>query len=125
VITPPSGRAHTIVFIQTVERINILGTGDADATLQRLETRQSGRHTGKVGNPEFLLGEGLYSLTVSLSIPHIAVFDRHAEVVIFEVVDILSKRRQWQHQRRPGLLGPEIPWQVLRAENPSPENGDD
>jgi hypothetical protein len=26
------------------------------------------------------------------------------------VIDLTSQRRQWQHQRRPGILGIELPW---------------
>lgn len=102
--------AHVICFIHTSEGINVFGSGDADCAPERLGGRQPGRYVGEFEVPAFLLGEGQYSIDVSLSVPFVVVYDRHSSVVGFEVFDSASQRRQWQHRRRPGILGIELPW---------------
>ncbi len=106
--------AHVICFVHTADGTNVLGSGDADCQPDRLEVRPVGRYRGRFELPAFLLGEGHYTITVSLSVPFGEVFDRHANVVSFEVEDNTSVRRQWQHNRRPGILGLELPWEYDR-----------
>ena len=109
--------SHVICFIHTHDGVNILGSGDADCSPERLlEKREPGRYSGEFQIPASLLGEGHYLLTVSLGIPFIQVFDRHEDILAFDVVDLTSKRREWQHKRRPGILGIEIPWQLEKLE---------
>ena len=120
-VNEPVTGVHTIVFVHTTDGINLLGTGDADLSANRLETREPGRYRGQVTLPPFLLGEGVYSLNVSLSVPYGVVYDRHSELLTFRVYDNLSQRRQWQHSRRPGLLGLEFPWTVTRLSDQSNE----
>jgi len=102
--------AHVICFFNTIDGINVFGCGDADVSPERLGERRIGRYCGEFEVPAFLLGEGIYSITVSLSVPFGEIFDRHENIIGFEIIDLSSKRRDWQHRRRPGLLGIEIPW---------------
>lgn len=101
---------HVICFIFTVEGINVFGTGDADLSPERLNIREPGNYTGEFEVPPHLLGEGNYSITVSLGRPFQEVYDRHESVIHFTIVDDSSMRRNWLHKRRPGILGIEIPW---------------
>jgi hypothetical protein len=102
--------AHVICFITTNDGVNVIGTGDADTNSDRLGTRFPGQYVGKFSIPASLLGEGHYSITVSLGIPFVQVYDRHENILGFEIIDLGSTRRELQHQRRPGILGLEIPW---------------
>lgn len=107
--------AHVITFVSTMDGVNLLGTGDADTRADRLGARQPGSYVGRVQIPAFLLGEGRYTVTVSMGVPYVQVFDRHENVVSFDVFDASSQRREWQHRRRPGLLGVELDWEVERV----------
>lgn len=103
--------SHVICFIRTKEGVNVFGTGDADNAPWRLNARKPGYYSGEFEVPASLLGEGYYIITVSLGIPFVQVFDRHQDLIGFKVVDYSSKRRKWQHQRRPGILGLELSWE--------------
>ena len=105
--------SHVICFIQTQEGVNVFGTGDADNAPYRLNERKPGYYSGEFEVPALLLGESYYTITVSLGIPFIQVFDRHPDLIGFQVVDYSSERRKWQHQRRPGILGLEFSWEYV------------
>jgi len=109
-VNRPVTGAHVIVFVHTADGTNLLGSGDADIDPTRLEARARGRYRGTVDLPGNLLGEGRYTVTIALGVPYVEVYDRHEALGSFEVVDRTSRRRQWQHQRRPGALGLELPW---------------
>ena len=109
-INRPVTGAHVICFVQTADGVNILGTGDADCSPERLGRREPGNYCGEFKIPANLLGDGRYFLTISLGIPFVHVYDRHETIINFEIFDNYSNRRQWQHNRRPGILGVEIPW---------------
>jgi len=109
-INSPVTGAHVICFIYNSEGINILGSGDADCSPERLKLRQRGVYRSRFQVPAQLLGEDRYFLTVSLGIPFIQVYDRHEGIISFEIFDNKSRRRQWQHTRRPGILGLELLW---------------
>jgi len=109
-VNEPVESAHVICFIHTIEGVNVLGCGDADTNPERLGRRNPGYYEGEFVIPASLLGEGTYTLTVSLSVPFVRVYDRHENIISFDIVDFNSTRRQWQHKRRPGILGLEIPW---------------
>ena len=111
-VNRPVAGAHVICFINTSAGVNVLGTGDADCSPQRLDGREAGTYRGEFRLPPFLLGEGWYSLTVALGVPYVQVYDRHETILSFEVFDGTSERRKWQHKRRPGILGIELPWIV-------------
>ncbi len=113
-INRPVKASHVICFISTYDGVNVMGTGDADTSPQRLEVRLPGQYAGKFSVPSGLLGEGRYTLTVSLGVPFVQVYDRHENILTFEIIDQRSTRRAWQHQRRPGILGFEIPWNYER-----------
>jgi lipopolysaccharide transport system ATP-binding protein len=110
-VNVPVTGAHVICFIYTAEGVNVLGSGDADCARERLETRRRGRYRGEFEIPAFLLGEGRYTLGVSLGVPFMQVYDRRDHCLSFAVTDQRSsRRREWLHQRRPGILGMELPW---------------
>jgi len=115
--------AHVICFFHTSGGINVFGTGDADCASERLGDRPPGHYCGEFEVPAFLLGEGQYSITVSLGVPFLRRYDRHENVVVFEVTDNTSQRRQWQHRRRPGLLGLELAWYYRRDPVQQPADG--
>ena len=121
-INRPISSAHVICFFINEEGVNVLGSGDADCNPERLTERRPGQYEGTFEVPAFLLGEGRYSIDVSLSVPFVQVFDRPEGVIMFEITDTTSRRREWQHKRRPGVLGIELPWQyevepIMRAIN--------
>ena len=102
--------AHVICFINTADGVNVLGSGDADSAPERLGTRPVGSYTGEFEIPGCLLGEGRYSITVSMGMPFREVFDRHESIIAFRVRDDRSIHRQFQMKRRPGILGLDLPW---------------
>ena len=116
-INAPQAGAHVICFINNADGVIVLGSGDADCYPQRLEKREKGAYRGVFEVPASLLGEGIYSLTVSMGIPFVQVFDRHENIVPFQIDDHRSSRRAWQHIRRPGILGMELPWTAERLEH--------
>jgi len=113
-INRPVVGALVICFVYTYNSVNLFGTGDADSSPDRLGIREPGKYHGEFEIPENLLGEGSYSITVSMGVPYVQVYDRHEAIIGFEIVDKDSNRRQWQHIRRPGILGIEIPWKVKK-----------
>jgi lipopolysaccharide transport system ATP-binding protein len=115
-VNRPVSSAHVICLINNSDGVNVLSSGDTDLDEAKLGKRQPGSYRGEFQIPAFLLGEGGYSLTVALSVPFIQTYDRHEAIVSFEVVDNTSVRRQWQHKRRPGILGLEIPWATNQLE---------
>ena len=115
-INTPLAGAHVICFIHNFDGTIILGSGDTDCFPERLETRVKGRYRGSFEVPASLLGEGNYSITVSLGIPFVHAIDRHANILCFQIIDNKSMRRIWQHTRRPGILGLELPWLVEMME---------
>jgi lipopolysaccharide transport system ATP-binding protein len=102
--------AHVICFFCSADGTNIFGTGDADCRPERLETRHPGHYCAEFEVPRLLLGEGQYSITVALGIPFVQNFERHENLVRFEIVDLRSESRHWAHRRRPGILGIQLPW---------------
>jgi lipopolysaccharide transport system ATP-binding protein len=108
--------AHVICFVYTSDGVNVLGTGDTDCSPERLDRREPGIYRSKFHVPPSLLGEGLYSLTVSLGVPYIDVYDRHENTISFEIFDSASQRGQYQHRRRPGILGLELPWTIEKLD---------
>ena len=113
-INRPVSGAHVICFFYNLEGVNVLGTGDADLHSERFGQRGIGRYRAFFEIPPRLLGEGTYTVTVSLSVPFVAVYDRPEHVLTFGLVDKTSHRRESYHIRRPGVLGIEIPWHVER-----------
>jgi lipopolysaccharide transport system ATP-binding protein len=114
-VNRPVSSAHVACFIYNLEGICVLGTGDADIDQERLGTRREGRYKAWVQIPPRLLGEGTYSVTVTMGVPYVLVYDRHESVVQFQVTDTTSNRRELQHTRRPGILGIELPWSTERV----------
>lgn len=119
-VNSPVRGAHTICFIHSADGTNVFGSGDADCSPERLGERRVGTYTAEFEVPAFILGQDTYSITVSLSVPFGPVFDRHTSIIHFNVVDNSSVRRLWETNRRPGILGFELPWTYLDAE-PVPE----
>jgi lipopolysaccharide transport system ATP-binding protein len=115
-VNHPVSGAHVICFIHTADGINVFGSGDADCAPERLWERQLGSYTGEFEVPAFLMGEGRYSVTVSLGVPFQSVIDRHESLVYFDIVDNSSARRQSYKKRRPGILGFDLPWTYLNGE---------
>ena len=102
---------HVICFIHTSDGVNVLGCGDSDCAPERLESRAPGRYRAWFEVPASLLGEGVYTISVSLGIPFVQNYDTHPHCTAFTVTDARSSmRRKWQHRRRPGILGLELPW---------------
>jgi len=115
-INVPQAGAHIICLISNSDGVVIFGSGDADCHPQRLEKRIKGAYRASFEVPASLLGEGTYLVTVSMGIPFVQVFDRHENIVEFKIDDHKSNRRVWQHIRRPGILGLELPWVVETLE---------
>ena len=113
-VNKPISGAHVICFVHTADGTNVLGSGDADIHPQRFEKRDIGTYRGEFEIPPNLLGEGWYYLTVALGIPFVQVFERHEEILSFEIIDSSSTRRMTQSGRRPGILGLDLTWNVER-----------
>ena len=107
---------HVACFIYNFDGVCVLGSGDADLNPERLEDRLPGRYRSTFKIPPKLLGEDSYTITVTMGKPYVKVYDRHEAIVQFQVVDETSMRRQFQHKRRPGVLGIELPWTTERLE---------
>ena len=112
-VNQPTASAHAICYFLSADGINVLGSGDTDCTPHRLGQRRVGSYTAEFEVPAFILNEGRYSISVSLSIPFTRYLDRHDSLVYFTVVDESSVRRTSYQQRRPGVLGLELPWTYL------------
>ncbi|MFC1812458.1 ABC transporter ATP-binding protein [Thermodesulfobacteriota bacterium] len=106
--------AHVACFIHNIEGVCVFGSGDADINQDRLGTRTEGSYKACFQVPPRLLGEGIYTITVTSGIPYVHVYDRHESIVQFQIIDKTSCRRKWQHKRRPGILGIELPWVVQK-----------
>jgi lipopolysaccharide transport system ATP-binding protein len=109
-VNRPVSSSHVACFIHTIEGICILGTGDVDTNSDGLGMRGEGRYKACVQIPPNLLGEGTYTITVTMGIPYVVAYDRHEAIIQFQVIDSSSNRRKFQHTRRPGILGLELPW---------------
>jgi lipopolysaccharide transport system ATP-binding protein len=114
-INRPVTSAHVACFLYTADGVCILGSGDADIDQSNLETREPGHYRGCLEITPRLLGEGRYTITITMGVPYVAVYDRHESLIEFEIVDFTSQRRTYQHTRRPGLLGLELPWSVEKC----------
>lgn len=115
-VNQPVRGAHVICFFHTSNGVNVFGSGDADCAPHRLGERRRGSYTAEFEVPAFILGEGGYSISVNLSLPFQRYLDRHESVVHFSVVDHASKRREAYTERRPGILGFDLPWSYLDGE---------
>ena len=104
--------SHVACFVSNADGVCVLGTGDADLDAGRLSPRHPGRYQASFQIPAKLLGEGAYSITVTMGKPYVEVYDRHEGIVSFRIEDHTSRRRASQHVRRPGILGVELPWDV-------------
>ncbi len=111
-INRPLSGVHVTCFLYNADGICVLGTGDADVNPERFEQRPTGSYRGCFQIPKCLLDEGNYSVSVTMGIPSLVAYDAHEGIVQFEIVDHSSQRRRYQHGRRRGLLGIELPWQV-------------
>ena len=113
-VNRPVANSHVICFIYTSDGVNVFGTGDSDTNNNWAETRDTGSYVSEIRIPANLLGEGRYTLTVSLGKPYMQVYDRHENVIGFEIIDESSKRSKWQQYRRPGILGIDLDWKVQK-----------
>ncbi len=108
--------AHIICFLDYEDGVRSLGTGDADTLPERLGTRLPGKYESIFWLPPYLLGEGYYSITISLAVPFVLVYDRHEQIISFHIDDTKSNRRKWQHKKRPGILGVELDWKAIKLQ---------
>lgn len=115
-VNHPIVSAHVICHFLTADGINVFGSGDTDCAPERLGKRRVGSYTAEFEVPAFILNEGRYSISVSLSIPFTQYLDRHDSLVYFTVVDESSIRRTSYRHRRPGVLGLDLPWAYLDGE---------
>jgi hypothetical protein len=102
--------AYVICYFSASDGSVIFGTGDSDCNPERLEMREPGHCCAEFEVPAFLLGEGHYSIGVNLAIPFGEIFDRHPNVISFEIVDLRSESGQWAHRRRLGILAVRLSW---------------
>jgi lipopolysaccharide transport system ATP-binding protein len=105
-----------ICYFLTTDGVNAFGSGDVDCAPDRLGERRVGSYAAEFEVPAFALNEGRYSISVSLSVPFREYLDRHDSLVYFTVADNSSVRRHAYHQRRPGVLGFDLPWTYLEGE---------
>lgn len=106
---------HAICVFRTNDGTAIFSTGDADTAPGRRDTREPGRYQGEFAVPASVLGDGKYSITVSLGIPYQMVYDRHEDIVSFAIEDHSSMRHRWLQRRWPGILGVELPWHLEKV----------
>jgi lipopolysaccharide transport system ATP-binding protein len=123
-VNRPVSGAHVVCFVRNEEGVNILGTGDADCTPERLGERPVGHYVAHFELPAFLLRQGFYWITVSLSVPHGAVYDRHEDAIGFELVDSGKDSVPTPVERRPSLLGLELPWYYAQVPGTWPPDPD-
>jgi len=115
-VNRPTASAHVICFFYTADGVNVFGSGDIDCSPERLGERRVGTYVAELEVPPFVLGEGRYSISVNLSIPFKEYLDRHDSVLHFTVTDNSSMRRKAYPQRRPGILGFDLPWTYANDE---------
>jgi hypothetical protein len=92
--------------------IDVLTTFDSDYLIER-------NHVGRVGFfriiceiPSQLLKPQGYTITVGAGELNIKVFDRHLDIVQFEIVD-MGSMSSMQGNKRSGVISPILPWKVL------------
>jgi lipopolysaccharide transport system ATP-binding protein len=102
--------AYVICYFLSPDGSTIFGTGDSDCNPERLGMREPGHYSAEFEVPAFLLGESHYSIGINLAIPFGEIFDRHQNVVSFEVVDLRSGSHHRVNRRRPGFLAVKFPW---------------
>lgn len=103
---------HMIVFVnQYPSRVRVLAVGDADIVPERRAQRKPGRYCAELEVPAWTLNAGVYTLMVNLGVPYMESYDRHENIIEFEVLDESSIRRDWYSKGpRPGVVGIELPW---------------
>jgi lipopolysaccharide transport system ATP-binding protein len=117
-INKPLSGVHVTCFVYNADGICILGSGDADVHQERYQQRQVGSYRGVFQIPGRLFDEGTYTVSVTMGIPTIVAYDAHEGIVQFEIVDHTSQRRLYQHGKRRGLLGLELPWTLEQIAKP-------
>jgi lipopolysaccharide transport system ATP-binding protein len=108
--------AYVICYFLTPDGSTIFGTGDSDCNPERLGMREPGHYSADFEVPAFLLGEGHYTIGINLAIPFGEIFDRHPNVVSFEVVDLRSGSHHGVLRRRPGILAVRLSWRYAKCE---------
>jgi lipopolysaccharide transport system ATP-binding protein len=110
-VNQPVHGAHVVCFIRNRQGVNIVGTGDADCSPERLGERAVGHYAARFQLPTTFLKQDSYFITISLSEPHGVVFDRHEDVIGFEILELREDHVARQLGRRPSLLRLQLPWE--------------
>ncbi len=108
-------RGHLIIFVNAYpSNFRVLGIGDADTDETWRNERQPGQYTARLKIPPKWLNAGLYTLTITVSMPYISIYDRHDKVLEFEINDRHSSRPDWYMKGpRPGAIGLDLPWEYI------------
>lgn len=101
---------HAFIRINTMENDTILSTGDTDTLPERLGVRKPGKYTSEIHIPPRILNEGKYSITWSAGKPFQENFDVEFNAINFQLLDRKTKRINYIHQERPGILALDLDW---------------
>ncbi len=102
--------AHAFLRIHLDDGETLLSTGDADIYPERLNVRQPGDYRCQILIPPRILGQGNYTITWSAGIPFQENFDVEFHALSFYIVDQKTKRSDFIHRERPGLLALDLDW---------------
>jgi hypothetical protein len=93
----------------------IFFTADDDLDASSLSGLGAGKYCYQVQLPGHLLKPGQYYLTASLTKKNKSAgpIDRHDSILTFQITDNQSKRSARNGYRKPAIVAPEIPWELI------------
>ncbi len=111
----PNPNYYAALFAQDVYGNWIFFTADDDLGKAAIAGLSSGEYCYRVQLPSRLLKPGRYYLTVVLTYRHAMgkPHDRRDSVLAFEITDYTTRRGANNGYRRPAVVAPEIPWELM------------
>lgn len=101
---------YTFVAIYDALGSLIIFTSDEDLKESFIKEVGKGKCQYRVEYPHKLLKPGKYYLTINLASQMAGLSDKHENVLVFEIIDHLSKRARESGGYRPAAVAPEIKW---------------
>ena len=111
----PNPDYYAVLFIHDIYGHMIFFTADDDLNASSLPGLDAGQYSYQVQLPGHLLKPGQYYLTASLTKRNKSAgpIDRHDSILTFQITDNQSIRSARNGYRKPAIVAPEIPWELI------------